>query len=369
MTRVRRVRGIAAVLATLAAATLATTAQNDAHAATGSAGAGAHKPARTTLHIHVTGCDRCSVQLQQAILGRPEVWQTGIQKIGSDHETKFRVRSRHTDGMSFVLRAPWAKGLDWVPNVATRYAGHDIDSFISQNVARHANRAAGCWAGTRLNNLTLDFHVARIQAEAAPGHPITAPLVYATHSMSSWKPMVKTFKGTIANQEAFYCTRPMTTKLTFQAPGCDGCEVGVMNGAFRPENQWGAGTKIVKNGAVTFRVPRPETHGLSMTVSAPWEGNTGFTTVVAFRYPGHDVGDAVSLADARSLDRGSACWAGTSHTDLTMPLTVRKVTVPGYDGPTDGTIAFADATQSWLRPILPGHKGVLGAQDLIVCKR
>ena len=369
MTRLRRGRGIAAVLATLAAATLATTAQNDAHAASGSAGAGAHKPARTTLHIHVTGCDRCSLQLQQAIHGRSEVWQTGIQKIGSDHRATFRVRTSRTEGMSFVLRAPWAKGLDAVPNVVTRYGGHDIDSFISRKVARHANRAAGCWAGTQLNNLTLDFHVARIRAESARGYPITAPLVYATHSMSSWKPMVKTFKGMVANQEAFYCTRPKTTKVTFQAPGCDGCEVGVMNGAFRPENIWGTKSKTVQSGAVTFRVPRPETRGLSMTVSAPWEGDTGYTTVVAFRYPGHDVGDAVSFADARSQDRGSACWGGTSHTDLTIPLTVRKVTVRGYFGPTDGTIAYADVTQQWLKPMLPGRKGVLGAQDLIVCHK
>ena len=142
-----------------------------------------------------------------------------------------------------------------------------------------------------------------------------------------------------------------------------------MNGAFRPENVWGTKSKTVQSGTATFRVPRPETRGLSMTVSAPWEGDTGYTTVVAFRYPGHDIGDAVSFADARSQDRGSACWGGTSHTDLTIPLTVRKVTVRGYFGPTDGTIAYADVTQQWLKPMLPGRKGVLGAQDLIVCLR
>ncbi|MBO0845129.1 MAG: hypothetical protein J2P22_06905 [Nocardioides sp.] len=369
MTRVRRGRGLAAILATIAAVTLATTAQNDAHAATGSAGAAAHKPARTTLHIHVTGCDRCSVQLQQAVNGRPGVWQTGKQRIGSDHEATFRVRSRHTDGMSFAFRAPWARNFYAVPNAVTQYAGHSIDSTIGRKVAHHARRAEGCWAGTRLGSVRLDFHVTPVHAAGQPGEPITAPLVYATHTMSSWRPMVKTFHGTIANQDAFYCSRPKTTKMTFRAPGCNGCEVQVMDGAFRPENVWVGRNRTVRNGAVTFRVPRPLTRGLSMTVQAPWEGDTGYTTVVAFRYPGHDVGDAVSFADARSHKRGFACWGGTSHTDLTIPLTVRKVMVRGTFGRTAGTIAYANTTQSWLRPVLPGRKGVIGAQDLIACQR
>jgi len=369
MTSARRVRGIAAVLATLTAAALATTAQSDAHAASGSAGAAAHKQAKTRLHIHVTGCDSCSVQLQQAITGRPAVWQSGDQKIGSDHVATFRVPSRRTNGMSFVVRAPWAKGLDAVPNAVTRYGGHSIDSVITRKIARHARHAEGCWAGTKMNSVQLDFHVARIHSESAAGDPITAPLIYATHTMSSWKPLVKTFKGTIANQEAFYCSRPKTTKVTFKAPRCNSCKVQVMNGAYRPENVWGTDEKTVKDGAVTFRVPRPLTRGLSMTVQAPWEGSTGYTTVVAFRYAGQDVGDSVSFTDARSQKRGSACWGGTSHTDLTIPLTVRKVTVRGNFGKTPGTIAYADVTQSWLKPMLPARKGVIGSQDLIVCQR
>lgn len=369
MTRVRRGRGIAAVLATVLAATLATTAQDDAHAASATDRATTHHQDRTKLNLHVTGCDRCSVQLYQAIDGRPAVWHSAEQKIGSDHEVSFRVPTRRTHGMSFTLDAPWAQGLDAIPNVVTRYAGHAIDSSITRKVARHAKRAAGCWAGTDLDSLTLDFNVARIQARSAPGYPVTAPLVYATHSLSSWAPVVKTFKGMIANQEAFYCSRPKTTKVTFEAPGCDGCQVQVMNGAFRPENVWGSESETVEDGEVSFRIPRPETRGLSMTVQAPWEGSTGYTTVVAFRYPGHHVGDAVTFRDARSQDRGSACWGGTRTKNLTVALTVRKVRVRGNFGLTDGTIAFADVTQPWLKPMLLGRRGVLGAQDLIVCQR
>jgi hypothetical protein len=370
MTTARRVRGIAAVLATLTAATLATTAQGDAHAATGAAGGGAQKAARTSLHIHVTGCDSCSVQLYQAIDGRPSVWHTANRKIGSDHQVVFHVPTRRTQGMSFNLDAPWSTNLDAIPNMVTRYQGHAIDSGVTRTAARAGRHAEGCWAGTTTSGrLRLDFAVKRIRAKGVTGQPGHAPLAYATHTMSSWKPMVKTFKGLIGNQDAFYCKRPATTKVTFQAPGCDGCEIQLMNGAFRPENIWGSDDKKVSSGTVSFRVPRPLTKGISATVVAPWEGATGYTTLVAFRYADHHVGDPVSFADARAQRRGSPCWGGTSDKDVTVALTTKQVTVPGTTGPAAGTIAFADVTQKWLKPMERAGKGVLGSQDVVACHR
>ena len=142
-----------------------------------------------------------------------------------------------------------------------------------------------------------------------------------------------------------------------------------MNGDVRPENMWGSDTEKVRSGAVTFRVPRPMTRGLSATVVAPWEGATGYTTVVAFRYAGHRAGDAVSFPDARDQRRGSPCWGGTSATDITLARTTRQVTVPGTTGPAAGTIAYADVTQPWLRPMMRAGKGVLGSQEVITCHK
>ena len=152
-------------------------------------------------------------------------------------------------------------------------------------------------------------------------------------------------------------------------PGCTGCDLQVMSGALRPENTWVAASKKVTDGGVSFSVPRPETKGLSMTVVAPWEGTTGYTTLVAFRYRGHAVGASVSFAAARSRKRGSACWGGTADSDVSIPLTGRKVTVGGTTGPTDGTIAYADVTQSWLKPMMRAGKGVRGSQEVIACDR
>lgn len=364
MTRVRRT---VAVVATLAAAALSTTAQGPAHATT--SGARAKTPATTTLHLHFKGCDRCSVQLQHAVTGRPHVWTSTSKRIGADHRVVFHVRTSRTKGLSFVLRAPWEGNTGAVPNIVTRYAGHAIDSHVTRAAARHARRAEGCWAGTHLDDVRLDFRIARVPARTVDGHRTTMPLVYATHSMSSWKPMVRTYKGTIANQDAFYCTKPPTATVTFTAPSCGGCQIGVMNGAIRAENVWARNPRTMKNDRVIFRIPRNETRGLTATVTAPWEGTTGYTTLLAFRYGGHDVGDSVSFKDARSRRHASPCWGGTGSTDLTLPLTIRKVTVPGNFGPTPGTIAYTDVTQSWRAPMMRAHKGVLGSQEVIVCQR
>jgi hypothetical protein len=367
MTRVRRARGIAALLTTLVAAALATTAQGEAHGAT--ADTADRAPRTVSVRLHFAGCDHCSVQLQHAVNGKLKVWTSKRKTIGSDHVVRYRVRQSLTHGMSFLLRAPWEGNTGAVPNIVTRYAGHQVDSFVSRDAARNADHAEGCWAGASTDAVRLSFRVARVRGKTLDGRPTHIPLAYATHSMSSWKPAVRTFKGTIGNQDAFWCTKPKTTKLTFTAPGCNGCEIQVMNGARRIENTWAAPSRTVAGGDVTFRVPRPLTRGITATVLAPWEGTTGYTTVVAFRYAGHLAGDAVSFADARSQKRGTPCWGGTSRGHLTVPLTVRKVRVAGTTGPTAGTIAFADVTQSWLAPMMRAGKGVLGSQEVIACTK
>jgi hypothetical protein len=369
MTPIRRV---AAIVLTLAAAALATTAQNDAHAASPGqqAQTTAHAPTHTHLILHVTGCNRCTVALQHAVNGQLHVWTSSTKRVGSDHRATFRVRNSRTAGMSFIIHAPWEGNTGAVSNIVTRYAGHGIDSFVSRDAARHGAQAEGCWAGTTTGGrVQLDFHVARVPAKTLPGEPTHIPLAYATHSLSSWRPMVKTFKGTIGNQDAFYCTKPPTTEVTFQAPGCNGCQIQVMNGARRFENIWSAPPRTVSGDSVSFRVPRPMTRGISATVLGPWEGATGYTTMLAWRYAGHDVGDAVTFKDARSQSRGTPCWGGTTSKALTVPLTIRKVTVPGTTGPASGTIAYADVTQSWLKPLLSAGKGVIGSQEVITCRK
>jgi hypothetical protein len=216
MTAVRRGRGITAILGTLTAfalalaAILALSGSHGARAAAGPgapAGSGASRPSLTTLRLHVTGCDHCTVQLQHAVSGKPDVWTSKARRIGSDHLVTIRTRTAHTKGLSFVLRAPWAGNTGAVPNIVTRYAGQVAGSFVSKSTAHHAARAEGCWAGTDAHRVRLSFHVARVQGKDVTGQTTVIPLAYAPHTLPSLRPMVKTYHGTIGNQDAFYCTK------------------------------------------------------------------------------------------------------------------------------------------------------------------
>lgn len=164
---------------------------------------------------------------------------------------------------------------------------------------------------------------------------------------------------------------PKTT-ITFEVPGCDGCEVGVMQARWDEDAKWGirvwdGGQKTVEDGVVTFKVPTKRTEGLSMTVTAPWEGHTGYVTTVAFRYGGMKAGDEVGFREARQKSRASACWAGTGEDAVTIPLTVRKVWVEGVRHRVRGSIAYAGVTQEWMVPMRAVWDGVMGSQDVNVC--
>lgn len=164
---------------------------------------------RTTLTVVVRGCDRCTVQVQHAIDGEAgHVWTSHRKRVGPDHRVVFRLRTALTHGASFVFGAPWAGNTGAVPNVVTRYAGHRVGTAVDRHDARHGRRAEGCWAGTRRDAARLRFRVNRVQVRTVDGHRAKAPLVYSTRTLPSWQPMVRTYRGTIGNQDAFYCQRP-----------------------------------------------------------------------------------------------------------------------------------------------------------------
>ena len=162
------------------------------------------------------------------------------------------------------------------------------------------------------------------------------------------------------------------TTITFDMPGCDGCTVGLMQARWDRHAQygvryWDTGQKTVDGDSVSFTVPTKHTHGMSMTVTAPWEGHTGYVTTVAFRYGGEKVGDEVGFREARSKSMASACWAGTDADAVTIPLTVRKVWVEGVRHRVRGSIAYAAVTQDWMVPMRQVWDGVMGSQDVNVC--
>ena len=162
------------------------------------------------------------------------------------------------------------------------------------------------------------------------------------------------------------------TTLTFTVDDCEGCEVQLVNARSTLDadvvHVWQSRTKEVRDGEVTFRIPARRTWGMSATVVAPWEGFTGYRTTVAWRYNGERVGDTVTLDEAVTKTKASACWEGVRSRRVTVPLVVEKVRVAGVHEEVDGSIAFVPTTQSWLPPMREVRDGVLGSQDVSVCR-
>ncbi len=189
MTPLRRV---AAIVLTLAAAALATTAQNDAHASSPLSRAGAGTP-HTRLHLHVTGCDRCSITLQQAVEGR--LARLDLEAAARSAPTTSR-RSDDDDRPHArpVVRDPRAVGGQ---HRCRAEHGHPLPRPAGRR-RRHARARPGTAVAPRAAG-PARRSTPRASTSASrgwrPGRWTASrtqiPLAYATHSMSSWRPMVR----------------------------------------------------------------------------------------------------------------------------------------------------------------------------------
>lgn len=166
------------------------------------------------------------------------------------------------------------------------------------------------------------------------------------------------------------------TQLTFTVDDCEGCKIQLTSalGTYADADAgtleiWNSRTRTVRDGAVTFDIATMRTWGMSVAVDAPWEGFTGYRTTVAWRYNGNLVGDTVTMEEALTKQKASACWEGVRRRNVTVPLVVEEVEVDGAKGRrVPGSIAFVPTTESWLRPMRDVVDGVLGSQDVNICR-
>ncbi|GHJ58236.1 hypothetical protein NOK12_07550 [Nocardioides sp. OK12] len=163
-----------------------------------------------------------------------------------------------------------------------------------------------------------------------------------------------------------------TTRVVLPMDDCRGCRVQVYSGLATDDpaepRLWASLEKRVRDGKVAFAVPHSRTPGMQVVVRAPWEGHTGYDTSVVFRYAGLGAGERVDTDVARTKNRASGCFEGTSRDKVTLPVVVRRVQVPGVHGPVTGTLAHLETTTPWLSPMRRAHEGVLGSQDVTVCR-
>lgn len=166
---------------------------------------------------------------------------------------------------------------------------------------------------------------------------------------------------------------PHMTRLTFAVHGCDGCTIQPLQYIAGEQKDWEGKRKTVEDGSVSWTFQTKHTHGLSVWITGPWEGQDGgtpgYVANVVWRYDHEKVGSTVARRDVKAKHKASGCWAGTTADEVTIPLEARKVIVQGVTGKTAGTLAWTKVTQEWWRPMLPTHKGILGSQDVMPCKR
>ncbi len=139
---------------------------------------------------------------------------------------------------------------------------------------------------------------------------------------------------------------------------CDGVHQGDTTGVWVPlESEPVLDSPQSPNGKVTggkvvFTVPTAVTPGMSLTISAPWQGLfDNQMNVVLSGWNGDTSapfivgGDKVSTAQAKKRKLGSSCWAGTTKSKATIRISVAKIEYPGLGKPKRVT-----APLSWASP-------------------
>jgi hypothetical protein len=159
------------------------------------------------------------------------------------------------------------------------------------------------------------------------------------------------------------------TVLTVKIRSCEGCEVTLISYLRGSEDEgWASDPHSIQNGKAAFVVPTEKTRGLTVTVQTPWEGHLGYVTMAVVRYQGLAPGDRIGFNRARTMKKASGCWAGTDEKQASLRIKVRRVTLQGMHEKVPGQIVWMPTTQQWLRPIYPVFGGVLGGNDVMLCR-
>jgi hypothetical protein len=164
---------------------------------------------------------------------------------------------------------------------------------------------------------------------------------------------------------------PARTTLRLDVAGCPRCHVQLQHAVTGEPQVWSSSPQRVGGDHVAvFHVRTARTHGLSVTIWAPWEGDIDAVLNVVTRYAGHAVGSHVTGTDARTSRLAEGCWAGTSARHATLRFRVVRLpsrTVTG--APTHVPLTFATHTLASRKPMVRAHHGTIGNQDAFYCSK
>jgi hypothetical protein len=172
---------------------------NDARAATNAAAG----RAMTLIVLRVDRCRHCPAYVQQA-LDDGTYWTSRTHRVRAGH-VRFRVPTHRTYGMSFVFNPRWANVTDAVTNVVTRYAHTQVGDRVSNRVAKKKRRATACWAGTDARRVRMLVRAVKFRGPALGGGEGHALRAWFQPMKSATPPKSPTYRGSLGNQDAYYC--------------------------------------------------------------------------------------------------------------------------------------------------------------------
>ena len=168
------------------------------------AGASSAATVDTTITMAVSGCEGCTITPVQAITGSSNVY-TGTPVKVTGGQAVFVVPTSKTVGMSFNLEATWQVDINAMPVIVTQYQGISPGQAVTRAQALAAKRATACWAGTTSSSVSLQVQVGRVMMPGFPSGRAKVPLAWFVPTAATTGGFSKAYKGTIAQQDAWYC--------------------------------------------------------------------------------------------------------------------------------------------------------------------
>jgi hypothetical protein len=199
-------RRLAVALAATAALTAGTAAAGAAPTEAATSVARAGHPT-TTLTFEMPGCDGCVVRLHQGREGKdpshPTAWDSKEKKV-ADEQVRYRIQSRHTQGLSMTVVAPWEGRTGYLTTVAFRYGHEQVGDEVTFREARRKKWASACWEGTRRNAVTIPVVVREVMVQGVKKR-VKGSIAYLPTTQAWLPPMREVRRGVLGSQEINTC--------------------------------------------------------------------------------------------------------------------------------------------------------------------
>lgn len=162
------------------------------------------------------------------------------------------------------------------------------------------------------------------------------------------------------------------TTITMKVTGCEGCTILSSSWTDKNAQPWNGPTAKVKNGVATLVVPTDKTKGMSFVLEPTWKPSFNAESVIVTQYEGFSPGEKVNWGQAKKAKNASACWSGTTSDAVAVDVAVKKVPLPAFPAGTKPPVTKVPAAYFVVTDKASGQfwntdKGVLGAQDAILC--